>query len=145
MLHPKIAYYSVMLLVLSMPAAAFTELPDAVAVSDDELDTLRGGFMLANGMNVEFSIDKVITLNGQVAFTSSFTLPDGVPLFQNGLNNISPFLNASPIGSIIQNNLDSQTISTINTINLQLSHINHPHLNIGATLFTDIVLPNVYK
>lgn len=145
----KIACCGLLLAVMSMPVAAFTDLTvtecDAVALSDDELDALRGGFMLANGMNVDFSIDKVITLNGQVAFTSNFKLPDGIPMFQNGLNNISPFLNVSPIGSIIQNNLDSQTISTINTINLQLSHINHPSVNLGTTVFTDTVMPNLYK
>jgi len=92
--------------------------------SDSELDALRGGFVLPNGVNIDFSIEKVILLNGVVASSTNFQLPENMTLLQNGMQNEAVSLQEeSTLGYKIQNNMDNQTIQTIKTINIELSNL----------------------
>ena len=97
--------------------------------TNDELDALRGGFVLPNGVNLDFSIEKIILINGVVASSASFQLTENMSslqnmsVVQNGLQNVAPALQGSTLGSVVQNNMDNQTISNLNTINIELSNV----------------------
>ena len=112
--------------------------------SDTELDQLRGGFLLPNGMNVDFSLARTTSLNGAVVSSSYLQLPDNVSLFQNGNMNQTPYLAMSGLGSVIQNNLDNQVIRTVTDINMAVSHINNLGLKNNRIFFNDFILPNAH-
>lgn len=112
--------------------------------SDSELDQLRGGFVLPNGVNIDFSLEKITSLNGTVVSSSFFQLPGNVSLIQNGNMNQAPGLAISGVGSVIQNNLDNQTISTITNINIAVSHLKNFNLNNSGMVFNSLIQPNVH-
>lgn len=112
--------------------------------SDSELALLRGGFMLPNGINIDFSIEKIISLNGVETFSSFFQFPENGFLLQNGAGDLAPDLASAALNSIVQNNLDDQVISTINEINLEISNLQNLDLNDGSRVFTDQIVPNLF-
>jgi len=111
--------------------------------TDEELDSLRGGFSLANGVIVDFSFEKKVFQNGVASFSSYFEIPENIPFVQNGsLNFVSDF-SSSLLSSIIQNNLDNQIIRTINTINIDISNFDNINYNASAIeIFRGSILPS---
>lgn len=109
--------------------------------SDQELELQRGGFLLPNGMNIEFSIEKIVYLNGVETFTSYFQLPENGFLFQNGAENLASDLANSALNSVIQNQLDNQLIQTVNDINLEISNLQNLDLNNNSRIFIDHIMP----
>ena len=113
--------------------------------SDSELEKQRGGFLLPNGVMIDISIEKVISLNGVETFSSYFQFPENnFFLLQHGDGNIASDLHGSALASVIQNNLDDQVIRTINTINLEISNLHNMNLNDGSRVFTDHIMPNIH-
>jgi hypothetical protein len=110
--------------------------------SDSELDKLRGGFVLANGVNIDFSLERLTTLNGAVVSSSSFRLPDDAFLFQNGGLNQAPVMTGSALNSVIQNNMDNQVIKNMTDINIAVSNLKSMELNNRDMVFNNLVLPN---
>lgn len=115
--------------------------------SDEELDALRGGFVLPNGINIDFSIEKIIVINGELASSTSFQLSENMSSLQNmsptqnGFQNISPAMLGSGSGVIVQNNMDYQTISTLNTINIELSNVRNLESYFKGTALQDSLRP----
>lgn len=109
--------------------------------SNAELDSLRGGFTLPNGMVINFSLEKVIYRNGVEIFTSFFELPKNIQLIQNGNLNVAKDLSNSILNSAIQNNLDNQVIRTVNTINIDISNLKNISFDISnSEAFKNIFL-----
>lgn len=111
--------------------------------SDSELDQLRGGFALANGVNIDFSLERLTTLNGAVVSSTSFRLPDDAFLFQNGGLNQAPVMTGSALNSVIQNNMDNQVIKNMTDINIAVSNLKNMDLNNRGMVFNNLILPNV--
>lgn len=112
--------------------------------SDSELEKQRGGFLLPNGVMIDISIEKVISLNGIETFSSYFQFPgNNYFLLQNGDGNIMTDSNNSALASVVQNNLDDQIIKTMNTINLEISNLQNINLNDGSRVFTDQIIPHI--
>ncbi len=111
--------------------------------SDSELDQLRGGFALANGVNIDFSLHRLTTLNGEVVSSTSFRLPDDAFLFQNGGLNQAPVMTGSALGSVIQNNVDNQVIKNMTDINIAVSNLKNMDLNNRGMVFNNLIMPNV--
>ncbi|HXZ08696.1 MAG TPA: hypothetical protein VEI25_11615, partial [Paraburkholderia sp.] len=77
--------------------------PDLVAVNEDRLDNMRGGFDLPSGLVVSFGISRAAFVNGNLVSSTSFNIPNiaqmtpqqaqmlasanNGALIQNGLNN----------------------------------------------------------
>ena len=106
------------------------------AVSNEQLDTLRGGFESPSGMTVSFGLVRTVSINGDVVNRTSFNLPDvskitteqaravssaiaETRLVQNGGGNVvSDSVRAQMSGgTLIQNSLNDQTIQTLTVIN----------------------------
>lgn len=107
-----------------------------VAMSNELLDTLRGGFATNNGLSVSFGFVRTITINGDVVSQARFNLPDlsnisaeqakvvsmalaGAHIVQNGAGNSVGSNNAPqglPAITVVQNSLDQQAIQSLTVI-----------------------------
>jgi hypothetical protein len=106
------------------------------AVSNEQLDTLRGGFESPSGMTVSFGLVRTVSINGDLVNRTSFNLPDvskitteqaravssamaETRLVQNGAGNVVSDSVRSQMsgGTLIQNSLNDQTIQTLTVIN----------------------------
>jgi hypothetical protein len=109
---------------------------DWVAVNEQRLDQMRGGFTLGSGLKVSLGLERLVAVNGEVVARTSFHVADlnhlsaeqarqtsaalsSVKLVQNGGDNIN--LAAMPPqalgGTVIQNSLNNQLIRSQTVIN----------------------------
>lgn len=116
-------------------ASAAQDFAGAGAVSDPQLDAIRGGFDAGGGLLASFGIERVTYINGQLMAHSQVNIPDlahitaqqaqalalatsTVSVIQNGPGNVvDP--GSFPTGSaatFIQNSLDNQNIQNLTTI-----------------------------
>ena len=108
-----------------------------MAVSDQALDDLRGGFDLGGGLMVSFGITRAVYINGDLVTQTTFNADrlsgltpvqaaqlgrqmQGLSLVQNGPGNSIDATAAaagSGFGTVIQNTLDNQKIVNQTVIN----------------------------
>ena len=119
---------------------SFIHTPNSLMVDNTELDDMRGGFSIGDGMDISFGFTQVGTINGVDQFTNSFSI-DSVAsgfedvdmsnmnsvILQNGSGNFvssSVFDSLSDsFGNVIQNSLDDQVISTTTTFDISLQNM----------------------
>ncbi|MGO4476222.1 hypothetical protein AB4Z32_08185 [Massilia sp. 2TAF26] len=107
----------------------------AQAVDPAALDDLRGGFEMPGGLIVSLGIERIVTINGNVAQRSQLNLGDlgtltsgmsrvsaetagQVNLIQNGVGTANLQLGKDVLGAtFIQNNLNNQLINSQTIIN----------------------------
>ncbi|HRQ05176.1 MAG TPA: hypothetical protein PK580_04350 [Nitrosomonas halophila] len=113
--------------------------------TDDELDELRGGFILPNGVRIDLNLEKIVLLNGNELFSSYFQAPKDTLLLQNGIQNLVADSVITPsMGSFIQNTLDNQQIRTITEINIEISNLKNAEIiNSDHRVFTDFIMPGL--
>lgn len=109
---------------ISSAAGGEDNLPSATrwaAVSEDELATQRGGFQLANGVTVDISIAKTLSVNGTVEYASKINLPDNLQSdkMRLSMNNGHSVINGI---SVLRNNQDNQLIMHNTVMNVTISH-----------------------
>lgn len=104
-------------------------------VSSDQLNGLRGGFDLDNGLKVSIGIERAVYVNGDLVTTSSLNIPDmskitaeqanllrtatgTINVVQNGPGNSFQPRSVSPssIATVIQNSLDNQSIKNLTVV-----------------------------
>lgn len=125
---------------------------DLVAVNDNRLDDLRGGFDLPSGLVVSFGISREAFVNGNLVASTSFNIPNIAQmtpqqaqmlanantgaLIQTGLNNtVQPGALPGLTGAVIQNTLSNQQIQALTTINTTVNSLGaFKALNLGQTL-----------
>jgi len=108
---------------------------DANAVAPASLDDYRGGFTDPSGLAVSLGIDRIVTVNGNVAATSSMNFGDlgslaagkttlspeaanQLNLIQNGNGVFNVQLGSGAMGgTVIQNSLNNQIINNATIIN----------------------------
>lgn len=113
-------------------------------VSNSQLDSLRGGFVLPNGMIVNISIGKLVVNNGVEVYKSYFQSPDQQLSTNSGEISLTTELSEAMLHSVIQNDLDNQSIKVFNTINIDIKNISNDHLNLSNEgFFIRHVLPNI--
>lgn len=105
------------------------------AVSDTNLDQMRGGFDTGSGLLVSFGIQRAVYINGNMVTTTSFNIPDvskvtgaeaamlgstigTVNVVQNGPGNMvqSGALSQAVAATVIQNSLNNQNIQNLTII-----------------------------
>ncbi len=119
---------------------------ERMAVHDNALDRVRGGFV-SNNLNIAFGIERAVYINGSLVTTTSLNIsdtgrvssgvtsgvdskgltPGTLALIQSGAGNSvasgafssssGAGLNANAIGTVVQNTLDGQKIQNITVIN----------------------------
>lgn len=146
------------LLLLTCPFAFGGD--DWVAVDEATLDAARGGFTAPGGLLVSLGIERIVTINGEVASRVQFNVPDlasmtagqamlaqealsSGALVQNGPNNFSyAAMPASALGGlVIQNSLSDQVISNRTIINTSVNSLGLAHaMRLVSTL--DLAIAN---
>lgn len=111
--------------------------------TDEELEQLRGGFILSNGVRIDLSLEKLVFLNDQAMHSSFFQLPKDGFLLQNGAENVVSDVVTPSLSSVIQNSLDDQVIRTVTEINIEVSNLQNLDLNNNSRVFTDFVVPGL--
>lgn len=106
-------------------------------VSDSHLAYTRGGFILPNGVVVDISFEKLLFRNGEETASSYFETADNQYLVNDGKLNI-PGLSNELFQSVIQNDLDNQTLQTINNINIDIKNLNNINLSPNASQFYNL-------
>ncbi|CAN0620792.1 conserved protein of unknown function [Burkholderia multivorans] len=124
----------------------------AVALSDERLDAMRGGFDLPGGLTVSFGMSRVAFVNGNLVTTTSFDIPDVSritaqqaqalaaanvgALIQNGPGNaVQPGALPALTGALIQNTLNNQHIQAVTTIDMSVNTLSmFKALNVMSTL-----------
>lgn len=104
-------------------------------VDDAQLEEVRGGFEMENGLKLSFGFERVSYVNGVLVGTQTLNLPNlqatnemgqiatalehvgGSSLIQNGGNNALLLNSDTAFNNIIQNTLDQQKIETRTIIN----------------------------
>lgn len=114
-------------------------------ISDEELDTLRGGFALPSGLIVDFSFYKRIYKNGIEEFYTYFELPKNIELSRTVTPELTSNFTNMILNSVIKNNLDNQTIKTINTVNIDISNIKNINLDANSSAFFRNLVGPTYK
>jgi hypothetical protein len=111
-----------------------------VAVSNHQLDVIRGGFDLGNGLLASFGIDRVVYINGNLVASSSAYVSDvgrmtpdqagalaaatgTASIVQNGVgSSVAPTtFDGATAATVIQNSLDNQDIRSLTTINVTVN------------------------
>ncbi len=136
-----------LLLSLAMPAHAFIDdVPDSGAdaeaffgaenkVSDEELSGMRGAYIDANGLEVNFTLTTQTIIDGRVVHevrltpqvTPTFNVNDLSKLVRVGEGNIAypqELLNdANRIMTVIQNTNDNTVIQNLNLLDLEVDNV----------------------
>jgi hypothetical protein len=123
-----------------------------VAISEEKLDSMRGGFDVANGLKVSFGLSRVAYVNGNLVTQTSFNIPDLSnmttqqaqalaaanmgSILQNGGGNIAQQGSVQGLsGAVIQNTLNNQNIQALTTINATVNSLGFfKNMNLGDTL-----------
>lgn len=112
-------------------------------VTDSALATQRGGFILPNGIVVDISFGKRVFQNGVLTFSSYFETPESFVLVNDGNINLATDLNDLMLQSVVQNNLNDQTLTTINSINVDIKNLEQVNLSLSSSdFYTRHVLPS---
>ncbi|SFU43533.1 hypothetical protein SAMN05216339_102217 [Nitrosomonas eutropha] len=115
--------------------------------TDEELSTLRGGFILPNGIHIDMNLEKFIHLNDMLVHSSSMQVPGESVVLQTGMQNLAPDSVAMPqLSSFIQNTLDSQHIDALTKINIEVSNLKEVMAN-GSNhrVFTEFLAPALLR
>lgn len=130
-----------------------------VAVSNDRLDHMRGGFALPSGLQVSFGISRAAYVNGNLVATTNFNIPDVANMttqqaqmlanlsagtvIQNGPGNMVQ-AGALPglTGAVIQNSLNDQQIKALTLINVSVNTLSaFKNMNTLSTLTGALTTP----
>lgn len=127
------------MLLLSLPvapAALAGEVPDGWgAVDETVLANARGGFDAGNGLLVSLSVDRLLSMNGNVVASSQLAVPDvakaaasgaGLSSFhtaQAGAGNALAIVNQPLAGLVLQNSASDQLIRAQTTIDATVNSL----------------------
>jgi hypothetical protein len=130
---------------------------DLVAVNENRLDDMRGGFDAGSGLVVSFGITREAFVNGNLVTSTSFNIPNiaqmtpqqaqmlmnanAGALVQNGLGNtVQPGGLPGVTGAVIQNTLSNQQIQALTTINTTVNSLSaFKSMNLGQTLNSALI------
>ncbi|WP_157979372.1 hypothetical protein [Rhodoferax ferrireducens] len=130
-----------------------------VAVSNEKLDNMRGGFDTGSGLTVSFGIVRTVMVNGDLVNRTSFNLPDVTKItteqariasaaiaeagiVQNGADNFVDAGVRSQLGggTLIQNSLNDQRIQTLTVINTGVNSLGLLKTINSQTILKDALL-----
>ena len=119
----------------SMACAGDLTFSEAAAVTDADLDEVRGGF--ETPLHVALTLERTAYLNGELVVSGSVSIPDighmtteqadalaaatGTLLIQNGPNNAFNVADLGPASTVIQNTLNDQHLVTLTTLSVEVN------------------------
>jgi hypothetical protein len=128
------------------------------AISDAQLDTIRGGVDTGGGLLGSFGIDRATYINGQLVAHTSVNIPDiahvtpqqatalatamQAGVIQNGPGNVADpaSFSSTPGALVVQNSLDNQNIQNLTSIHATVNTLPlFNALNLQETLQAGLV------
>jgi len=94
-------------------------------VSEEKLATLRGGFVLGNGVVVDLNFQKHLFQNGELTSHTYFQTPQDFAQLGKDELSLNSILPNSTFNTVLQNTLDNQTLSAITNIDITIKNIEH--------------------
>ncbi|MEH6710989.1 MAG: hypothetical protein V7733_07215 [Paraglaciecola polaris] len=134
-LTPRILYKTLICSLLSLPilveakqesdvmATGIGDFSHWQAVTDSTLSSLRGGFVLGNGVVVDINFQKSIFRNGELTSHSYFQSPQDLNFLGKDEFNLRSVLPNNTLNTVIQNTLDNQTLSAITNIDITIKNL----------------------
>lgn len=128
------------LVLLSLcPGLATATVAQWESLGDAELQALRGGFLGKNGLQIDFRLEQLISINGELQAHTVLHLPavSGRPgngaapraslasstSVQHGGANGTTQIYASPLQTLIQNDRDGQQLQHFKVVNIDFNRI----------------------
>jgi len=109
---------------------ASQDFADASTVSDEKLSTMRGGFINAHGLLINFNFTSTLAVNGNVQNQTSFTSADLVKAASHSGGNIKNIIPPTIIQNVNNNtNIALQQVLNLNIANANIALINHAQFN----------------
>ncbi|WP_426076824.1 hypothetical protein [Janthinobacterium sp. PSPC3-1] len=129
---------------LAISPAVASDLPDDgwQAVDDATLEQARGGFDMPGGLNLSLGIERLVSINGEVVASTSFTIADvarlsaaeasqaraaltAMNVVQNGTGNLfaAGALEQTMAGTVIQNSLNDQVLRSQTIVNTSVNSL----------------------
>jgi len=102
------------------------------AVGDEELETVRGGFLFSNGVQVDIGIQKAAFVNDVEQFRTQIDVSDGVQssilneansVLQVGAGNTLNGLEMPGGSTFIQNTLDNQFLDNFTVVDVRIKNL----------------------
>jgi hypothetical protein len=102
------------------------------AVSAEELETIRGGFLFSNGVQVNIGIQKAAFVNGVEQFRTHIDVLEGVQsrilneantVLQVGTGNTLNGLEVTGGSTFIQNTLDNQLLGNFTVVDVRIKNL----------------------
>lgn len=112
------------------------------AVDDATLEQARGGFDMPGGLNLSLGIERLVSINGEVVASTSFTIADvarlsaaeasqaraaltAMNVVQNGTGNLfaAAALEQAMAGTVIQNSLNDQVLRSQTIVNTSVNSL----------------------
>ncbi|MFV0439233.1 MAG: hypothetical protein ACK5PS_17780 [Desulfopila sp.] len=122
-------------ILVACPVLAYAEQQQLVQfqaplATDGELDTMRGGFTVGDGLEISFGIEQAVLVDGVLQIASSFnTVPvaellarhSAMPATMPTLTNAQNI--RSQVTTVIQNTLDQKVIDQITVMNASINSL----------------------
>lgn len=124
------AFAALVCLIAAGAPGAVLALPPPL--TDDELETQRGGFVMADGFVFDFAADLRTFIDGQLALESQLSLSDGA------LSRVNAFATPDNATTVLHDFSDGQLLNVL--INSANDRTFRQELNLSLTLpgFTDV-------
>jgi len=90
-------------------------------LDDDTLDTLRGGFITSDGLQINFSIERAVIIDGGLVSRTVIDIPQS-KITNNHQHDMASIFPAGFI-TLIQNSQDFKTIQNFTLINAEISNL----------------------
>ncbi|MEQ6341072.1 MAG: hypothetical protein M3A44_05305 [Gammaproteobacteria bacterium] len=103
------------------PSKAMADEEDFQWLDDEMLDTLRGGFVTSDGLQINFSIERAVIIDGGLVSRTVIDFPQSKITndHQGDMASIFP----SGFMTLVQNSLDFKTIQNYTLINAEISNL----------------------
>jgi hypothetical protein len=98
-------------------------------VDETTLAQMRGGFINSDGLEIQFSLENLVLINGEMAVQNVLEGNGGsfpmltLPTDWTGTD--GTFVNTSGTQTLIQNSLDNQTIQNFRILNMEIANAHH--------------------
>lgn len=110
-------------------------------LDDDTLDTLRGGFITSDGLQINFSIERAVIIDGGLVSRTVIDIPQ-LKITNDRQGDMASIFPAGFM-TLIQNSLDFKTIQNYTFINAEVSNLRSFALDMLHSSLSDQIAASV--
>lgn len=110
-------------------------------VDDYTLDDMRGGFLVAGGLEISFSIERAVMIDGELVSRTMIEVPRAEAAVGSPADAVT--IPLSGFMTLIQNSLDFKTIENLTIIDLEVSNLRSIAVASFGAMLTDQIVNSV--